>query len=167
MTTAPRLAAVVAVIGASIVAYLWWNGPERQIRRVLAHVSAAITHDKPQQGLSAVSVAAGLQEHFAVDVVVDPGRPFSPVTGRDAVMAAAARIVTTVPALEVEFVDTQIDIGGDGRSAEVTCTAVARLRDASGKESVDAREMVIVMNVVDGRWVIATARAVDVLEPVT
>jgi hypothetical protein len=149
-----------------IGAYVWWNSPERQIRRVLTAVAEGVTHDAPREGLSAVSAAAGLQEYFAADVVIDPGRPFSTLKGRDALLAAAGRIATT-PALSLEFVDTRIELAGDGRSAVVNCTAVARFRDRNGAESVDAREVVMTMSVVDGRWVITAARAVDVLEPVT
>jgi hypothetical protein len=161
------IALMALVVAASVGAYLWWFSPERQIRRVLAGVAEGFTHDAPATGLSAVSAAAGLQPYFAADVTIEPGPPFGVVRGRDSVLAAAARLRSSTPAFRVEFVDVQINLSSDAQSAAVGCTAMATLQDRAGQETVDAREVMITMNMVDGRWVITRARGVEVLEPVT
>jgi hypothetical protein len=158
---------VAVTVAAAAAAYFWWYGPERQIRRALASVAEGLSHDAPASGLAAVSAAAALQPFFAVDVTVDPGRPFGAVSGRDAVLAAAARVRSTAPALRVEFVDVRIELAPDNLSASIDCTAMATLHDRAGQESVDAREVMMTMTVQDGRWVITRARAVDILEPLT
>jgi hypothetical protein len=155
------------VVGAGIAAYAWWTAPERQIRRVLANIAEHVSHDRPLQGLAAASAAAGLQRHFAADVVIEAGRPFGLMKGRDAVTAAAARILMAMPAMRLEFVDTTISVAPDGQSATVDCTAMATIRDRAGQESVDAREVVMTMSLADGSWVIHMVKTVDVLEPVS
>jgi hypothetical protein len=161
-----RVSLLILGIAVAVAVYLWWSSPERQIRRVLDAVSEGLSHDGPATGLSAISTASALQSYFTPDVTVVPGTPFEPVKGRDSVIAAAARLLSATAGFRVEFVDVQINLASDSRSAGVDCTAVATLRDRAGQETVDAREIVIDMNVVEGRWVIADARAVDVLEPV-
>ena len=167
MSRFAQVALGILFITAAVAGYFWWSSPERQIRRVLADVSEGLSHDAPATGLSAISAATALQSYFAPDVTIVPGTPFDPVKGRDSVIAAAARLMAGTAALRFEFVDVQINLAFDSRSAGVDCTAVATLRDRAGQETVDAREIVIDMNVIDGRWVIADARAIDVLEPVT
>ncbi len=166
MSRFARVSLLILGIAVAVAVYLWWSSPERQIRRVLDAVSEGLSHDGPATGLSAISTASALQSYFTPDVTVVPGTPFEPVKGRDSVIAAAARLLSATAGFRVEFVDVQINLASDSRSAGVDCTAVATLRDRAGQETVDAREIVIDMNVVEGRWVIADARAVDVLEPV-
>jgi hypothetical protein len=147
-------------------AYLWWSSPEREIRRVLDSVAEALSHDTPTSGLTAVSKVSSLQQYFSSDVTIEAGRPFPTVNGRDAVLAAAARLLSVAPALRVAFEDVQIDVADDEESAAVGCTAIGTQQDRAGQETVDARELRITMRLVDGEWVIAHARAIDVLEPV-
>lgn len=167
MSPLVRAGLLVLAVAAAVAGYTWWYGTERQIRRVLVSVEEGFTHAAPSAGLGAVSTAAALQPHFSEDVVIEPGRPFGAVQGRDAVLAAAARVRSTTPAFRVEFVDVQIDLTPDDQSASIDCTAMATLQDRAGQESVDAREVIITMHVQDGRWVITHVRAVEVLEPVT
>jgi SnoaL-like domain len=162
-----RAGLLLVVVAAAVAAYQWWYSAERQIRRVLVSVEEGFTHAAPTSGLGAVSAAAALQPYFSENVVIDPGRPFGAVQGREAVLAAAARLRSSTPAFRVEFVDVQIGLAPDNLSASIDCTAMATLQDRAGQESVDAREVIITMHVQDGRWVITHARAVEVLEPVT
>ena len=167
MTRVSNSLILAIVLAAGIAAYAWWTGPERQIRRVLASIAERVSHDGPLQGVAAASAAAGLHGHFAADVVIEAGRPFGPMKGRDAVTAAAARILMVTPALRLEFVDTTISVAPDGQSATVDCTAMATIKDRTGQESVDAREVMMIWALVDGNWVIRTVKTVDVLEPVS
>ncbi len=165
VTRFARVGVIVLVIGASIAGYRWWTSPERRIRRVLDGVAEGFSHDAPATALGAVAAVAALQPYLAPEVTVEPGRPLGVVTGRDAVLATAARLRSSTPSMRIEFVDVQINVGADNQSAEVDCTAMATLQDRAGQESVDAREVIITMNTLDGRWVITRARAIEVLEP--
>ena len=166
MSPLARIVLIVVLAAAAVGAYRWWNSPERQIHRVLAGLAEDLSHDQPATGVGAVTAVAGLQQYFAVDVVVEPGGSVPPLTGRDAVLGAAARLYAAVPSLQVEFVDVRIDLGTTGTNATVDCTASARVSDRGGQPSVDAREVIMTLRVIDGRWVIDSARAVQVLEPV-
>ena len=162
-----RIALAILVVVAVGGAYLWWSSPERQIRRVLSDIAEALSYDAPATALGAASSAASLQPYFAPDVTIEPGEPYGRVKGRDAVLAAAARLRSRAAAFRVEFVDLQVSLAADKRSARIDCTATATVQDGPGQESMDAREIMMTMNTMDGRWVITWARAVDVLEPVT
>lgn len=167
VSNAVRLVLVAVVLVAAVVGYRWWTSPERQVRRVLAGVADGLSHDAPASGLGAVAAASALQEYFSPDVTIESMRPTAAINGRDALLATAARLRSTMPSLRVEFVDLQITVGTDQQSGDVNCTAMATLQDRAGQETVDAREVIITMRVVDGRWVITRARAVEVLEPLT
>jgi hypothetical protein len=162
-----RSGLAILLLVASVGGYLWWSSPERQIRRVLGGVAELLSHDAPATPLDAISTVSALQPYFAPAVTIEPGEPFEPVNGRDAVMAAVAQLRSRTAASRIEFLDLQIRVAGDNRSASVDCTAMATLQDRAGQESIDAREVMVTMNVVNGRWVITWVRAVDVLEPVT
>ncbi len=162
-----RLVAIVAIVLALVVAYRWWNSPERQIRRVLDAVAEDLSHDEPVTGLAAVAGAAALQQRFTNDVVVDAGTPFPPIEGRDAVVAAAARLRVATPTLRVEFADVAVTVDTSGTQATVECTVTATGVDRAGQSNVDGREVILVFRVVDGQWMMARATAQRVLEPVT
>jgi hypothetical protein len=162
-----RVGLVALVAAALVVGYQWWHSPERQIRRVLDAVAERLSHDAPATGLAAVSAASGLNAYFSADVTIEPGRPFGTLRGRDTVLAAAAGALSATPFLRIEFEDVSINLGADDRSATVDCTALATLQDRAGQESVDAREVIITMQLVDGRWVITHAQSIEVLEPLT
>jgi hypothetical protein len=169
---APRFVLVCLIAASSGCG--WWNTPERQIRRVLDEIAERLSHDAPVDRLAAAAAAAGLQVYLAPDVVIDPGRPFERVTGRDVAGMAAARLIGSTPSLRVEFVDVHIDLrapsGGeaaDGQNrADVSCSVTTVIEDGAAHTSRDARELRLVMRVMDGRWMIEQVKAVSALEPV-
>ena len=164
---AARWVVVLAALVAAFVGYRWWNSPDRQIRRVLDDIATRLSHDQPVTGLAAVGALAGLQDDFALDVVIEPGPPAMPLEGRDMLLAAAARLVSATPSLRLDFADAQIAVGADGTSARVACSVTAQLRDTAGRETVDVREMMIEMRIENGRWVVQRATAVNAIEPVS
>jgi len=168
MVIGARRAALVAAVGAAATgAWFWWSSPERAIRRALDDVAARISHDAPLQGLAAAAAAAGAQDAFTPDAAIEPGPPFGRLAGRDAVGAAVARAILATRALQVEIVDVQVAVHAGGASADVGCTARARVVHQDGGETVEARELSIAMKRHEGRWRITAIRAVDVLEPVS
>lgn len=165
MSAAARAAIVIVLVAAAGAGYWWWNRPERQIQRLLDGLAEALSHDQPGEGLGAIAAVAGLQPYFAPDVVVQYGSP-APMTGRESVLAAAARVRAAVPALRVRFVDVRIDVAPGASRATVDCTVSASLTDRAGQERVDAREVKLEVARREGRWVVERAETVTVLEPV-
>jgi ketosteroid isomerase-like protein len=162
-----RWAAIGIAALALAGAWAWWNGAERQIRRTLNVLADGLSHSEVASPLGAVSAVAEMQALLAEDVVVEPGGRLPPISGRPAVLAAAARVRTEVPALRLEFVDVTVTVSEDGAAAAVEGTVSAVITDRAGQQRTDAREFTAAMRLVDGRWILARARAVDVLEPVS
>jgi hypothetical protein len=157
---------VLAVVAAG-AGYLWWSSPERQIRSALASVAEGLSHTAPETSLGAIAAASRLRPFLAPDVTIEPGAPFGAFKGRDAALAAASRLKSAAPAIQFELVDIRISLAEGDESATIDCTAMITITDGAGQQSLDAREVIMGMRDVDGRWVIAHARAVEVLEPVT
>lgn len=167
MSVAARWAAAAIVALALGGAWTWWNGPERQIRRTLNTLADGLSHDEVASPLGAVSAVAEMQPLLADGVVVEPGGRLDAIRGRSAVLAAAARMRTAVPALRLEFVDVTVTLGEDGTSAAVAGTVSAEITDRAGQRRTDAREFTAEMRRVEGRWIVASARTIDALEPVS
>ncbi|MBP1634514.1 MAG: hypothetical protein H6Q10_1088 [Acidobacteria bacterium] len=159
-----RVVAVAVALAAILGGWRWWNGPERQIRRLLSDVAADLSDRSGQRGLARAAEVAALGRHLAAGVRVEPGRPFEPIEGRDAVVAAAAGLRSASPGMRVAFTDVGIVLARDRRSAAVDATATATFRDRPGARQVEAREVLLALTLAEGRWVIAQARAVPVLE---
>ena len=157
---------------AVIVAALWfgwrWLFPndETQITSVLERISEGVGGseggDGRGGGIDAIARAASLRSEFAPDVTVDAGPPFERITGRDALIGAAARVNGTTRGLEIRFPDVTITVAPDRRSAIVIATAEARFDDPAGGRSFDARELEIRFTRLEGEWVIA---AVTLMQP--
>jgi hypothetical protein len=148
----------------------WWDSPERRIRRVLEGIADRLSHEAPLTGLAAAAAAAGLQEYLSPDVVIETDAPVLRLTGRDAAVGAAARLVISTPFLRVQFVDVQVTFGGAGQDrdrAEVACNVTVATQDRAGQHTADARELNLSMRQVEDRWVVERVKAVNVLEPVS
>jgi ketosteroid isomerase-like protein len=164
-----RLRAIVAaaLVLAAIGGWRWWNAPERQVERLLDGIAEGLSHDRPVTGVATIAAAARLQQYFSPAVVVEVGQPFSQLSGRDAVVSAAARLIAATPALRVEFVDVEIELAAGGDTATVRCGVTATLDDRAGQQTVDARELTLALREAGGRWVVERVASVNILEPVT
>ncbi len=160
-----RAAMAVGLLVATFAGYRWWNGDERQIRRQLAAVAAVVSHDSPALGVAALAEVAGLATYLAPDVTIDPGPPGAPLRGAQDVVSSAGRLRAAVPVFQLAFVDVQVAPAA-GDTATVRATARISMQGRDGAGSTDARELEITMRWLDGRWVVAAARAVPTLQPV-
>lgn len=167
MKSARGLVVGAVLIAAAAGGWIWWNSPERQVRRMLAEVAESLSYETPQTPLAAAAGAARLQPLLAEEVVVDAGRPFAPLNGRESVLGAAVRVRAAVSAMRVEFVDVEITLADGGAAATVNSTVTATLTDPAGQQTTDAREVIMDLAAVDGRWTIRRIQAVRVVEPIT
>jgi hypothetical protein len=158
-----QIVAVLAVIAVGAWGWAWWSSPERRIRAMLDDVAAAFTHDEPATGLDALTAAAALQRHLAVDVrIVPPGG--APIDGRDAAVSAAARLRAASPARRVRFFDPEIQLDGDA-SARLAVTAEVTTRTSSGQDLVEAHQVAAALIERDGRWQVSSASTARGGEP--
>ena len=162
-----RIGAALVTVALLWGAWTWWNSPERQIRRALDALADGLSHDAPASPLAAAAAAAELQEHLAEDVVVAAGGRVEEIRGRPAVLAAVVRVRSAVPAMRLELVDLSVTLDPQNASAAVEATVSVVMTDRAGQERSDAREVVVLMQPVDGRWVVRRVRTVGVLEPVS
>lgn len=160
----PATLVALAALGVAALAYQFWNNDERQIRRMLDTVAGIVSHDEPAAGVGALAAVAGLSTYLAPDVSIEPGPPGVPMRGAQDVVSTAARLRVGVPMVRLSFENTDVS-PRVGETARVYATATLTTRDRDGRESGDARGLVIDVRKVDGQWVIAAARVVAPSEP--
>jgi hypothetical protein len=150
--------------------YGWhWLFPddEAMIRAVLTRIEESIGGSGTEGDLGRLAKVAALRSELDQKITIDAGPPFSRLSGRDAVLGAAARLNTSVPDLEIRFVDVQVSLAADRRTANAYMTAEASFHDARSGQAFEARELDVTFRKLDGAWVIAEANLVRTLEPVS
>jgi ketosteroid isomerase-like protein len=152
-----RTALIVVVLGAALAGYLYWASDERQIRRLLDGVAAAVTQEEGAGGVAGLAEVAGLTRYLAPDVTFEPGAPFRAITGAQDIVSTVGRLRAVMATVELTFSD--IEVAVDGGTASVRTTARLTLRDRDGAQSVETRNAQIALEERDAGWVITTARA--------
>lgn len=164
------MARAVLVVGLAIGAWFAWAwlfpSDEAQIRGVLERIAEGVSGagaGEGEGGLDRLARLAALQEEFAPDAAIDAGPPFGRVNGRQAIVAAAARVGGAARRVELTFPDVAITVADDRESAEAVVTAQAEYDANAGGRVVDARELDLRFARVDGRWVINGVVLIDTL----
>ena len=161
----------VLVAGAVLVlsACSWWQGDKVLITaRLNALVEQVNVH--AADGLGSLARAAQIGQFFTDDVIVELGRGSPPITGRDTLMAMAARLEPRTSGFTVKLADINVLVTPNDQSADVNLTAeIIRKASptpgaASAGPSMDAREFAVIMRKVDGEWKVARLTAVDTLK---
>jgi hypothetical protein len=156
-STPMRAAIVAVVLAGTVLGYRWWTSPERPIQRILADVASAMSHEGPGADLRALTRLAALQNHMALDVLIDAGASSGPVRGRQEVLALATRLRASTPMMRVQFFDPDIALV-DGAAATTRVTLQVTTRDAAGEEVAAAHNVMISLVRLDGRWVVTRVR---------
>jgi hypothetical protein len=159
---------VFAVV--AMTAWVGWRwmfpSDEAQIRAALDRLARAVGTQAEDTTLAAIGRLAALSEDLAPDIRVDARAPLAPIDGRDALVAAVARVRGSVHDLEVRFVDVEVRVDDGQSTARVSATAEARfVRLAGQRPELDARELDIGFGRRDDRWVVTSIAVVDVLIP--
>jgi hypothetical protein len=167
-----KVARVVIAVAASAavvwVGLLLFPSEERQIRGRLRELALAASLEGTETEMVRLTKAAQVSKYFAQDVVVDLGEPYPPIEGRDSLVAMAARAGPPGGVLQIEFVDVEVTVDADARTARVSLTAKATGRaPAGGRDPVDARELSLTLRKADGPWVISRIDVLRTLEPVS
>jgi hypothetical protein len=170
-----RVAVVLVVVVSAVLVYRWWASDERAIRRQMTAIAEALTVRPEEGSLGAVTRVATLRNALAPDIRLSAGPPPSAagqgtstrtppeVVGRDAVLGLVGRWLPPPGGVTVEFVDRQVIVDQGGVSAEVYCTATIEAAGASGQPTVDARELIVGFQKLDGDWLISSVRVEETL----
>jgi ketosteroid isomerase-like protein len=153
-------AVLFALVGAG-VAYRYWPGEERDIRRHLSNLAEALTTpaDPENEAVRATRMAA-IREYFAPDVRVlpvlaaGPALVPEPLFSREAVLRTIDQ-TTRLGQISVQLIDASVRLAADGAAADVTVVArVARADHVGGRQDVDLRRLEVTMAKTKGDWVI-------------
>lgn len=166
----PRRIVIVAVV--CLAVWLTWRyvfpSDEAQIRRVLESITDAVGSGDAGEGQVAhIARAASMRNELDPQIVVDAGPPFSQISGRDAVVAAVARLNSMVRDLDIGLNDVQTTVAPDRTAARSSLTVEASFRDERGERVVDARELDVAFRRLDGEWVVSQVALVRALSPIT
>jgi len=143
-----------------------WPDDERRIRDTLDEL-AAVVSAPAGDGIALVTRAAQLGSFFADDVVIDLGRPFNPIHGRETIVGLAARMQIPGEGLDVRFVDVTVDLLPGGDVAVVRLTATVRAHGQSVLDrTLDAKELEMRLRKVGGDWTIDEVLGVETIERV-
>jgi hypothetical protein len=92
-----RVALVVAALAGLWIGWHWLvPGDEAQIVAVLDRIADGVSSGAEEGDMARLARAASLRHEFAPDVTVDAGPPFQRLTGREAIIGAAARTAGVV-----------------------------------------------------------------------
>ena len=156
---------LLAVVGV----FLYWLGtvffpsPEKVVLRKISSLAAAATIRANDSNLTRVGKANALVSLFAPDAQIiisvsgPRGHTFS---GRDEIREATMAGFTSLPTLNVEFLDVTVRLGADKQTADVSCTAKV---NAGDRKDYGVQEMHLQLKKVDGDWLIFRAETVKTL----
>lgn len=113
---------VFAVVGALLALAGWWAWPSERakIQAALDELAAAASAPAGEAPLGAVARAATLNQLLASDVVIVLGAAPLELQGRDAAVAAGARLSAALAPLDVRVAGADITVQGTTARARVT-----------------------------------------------
>lgn len=160
------VARAVLVLGILAAAFLTWRvlfpSDEQRIRARIAELETAV-NTRSGDGVGRLADAARLLSFFTDDVVIEPGGPYPPIRGRQALVAVLGR-ASEPGGFELAFEDVSVNVASSGSDAAARLTATLTWTNArTGERSLDAREIEADLRKIEGEWKIAGARAVEIL----
>jgi hypothetical protein len=154
----------VAVVLAALTGYFvyqWWFNPNRMVKARLGDLAAVLSIPANEADLGRVTRLAQLRKFTTPDVHVRMGKNGADLTSRDAVLAAAGAFTAPPGGWSVDFVDADVLVNSDD-TARAYVTADATTRDpATGKQSLDSRDVVLSFVKRDGDWLVSEAQVKD------
>jgi hypothetical protein len=136
---------------------------EQVIRKRFAVLAQTASFSAQQSPLARLAKAAKLADFCTPDVqitVETSGRSRQTFNGRDELLAAAGGAQSMVGSLTVEFVDVTVKVAQDKRSATVNLTVKGKV---SGERDSLVQELEVLLNNVNGDWLISRAETVKTL----
>jgi hypothetical protein len=161
--------ALRALLLAAIVALgVWlWHGlfpsEEKVIRQHLAELAQSASFSGKEGSLARLGSVAEVGGYFSPNVEVSfdlPGQGHFDITGRDEIMALAARASDLPGGVKVEFPDVTIKISADKQAATANLTARAQ---QGGDRDFSVQEMKFTLKKINGKWLIVRVETIKTL----
>ena len=159
------IAVSVAVAAGVVAAWMLFQTEERRIGRQLDELAEAVSVEADETDLVRLATAARVGRFFTEDATIEVGDPYPPLSGRDAVLAAAARARTVLRPMTVELDDVEVAVADDGTARATTAATLSFRHPQSGQPTTDARDLELVLRKVEGVWLIASAKALQIFNP--
>jgi len=150
------VAAVIAAL-AGYFTYQWWFNPARAIKQRLGQVAAALSVPAPDSDIARLERLAALRRYLADDVRVDVAGA-QPVASRDAVLALVGSLRPPSGGVDVQFVDTQVNVDSSS-SGRAYLTVEVTTPDRTGQPTVDSRDAIVTLTRRGGEWLITSAES--------
>jgi hypothetical protein len=154
----------VALVFAVLIGYFvyqWWFNPNRMVKARLGEIAAALSIPANEADLARVTRIAQIRKLVAADVHVSIGRRGPDLQSRDAVTGAVAAFTAPPGGWNVDFVDADVKVNAD-ETARAFVTAEVTTRDpATGKDSVESRDVSFTFVKQDGVWLVRDAEVKD------
>ena len=165
MKIAIRLVLFAALAGAGF--WLWtffFPSPEKLVLKKVSALAATATFSADTGNITRATKVSNLIGYFSTDaqIVVDiPGAGAGTLNGRDEIREAAAGGFSKLQSLDVKFLDATSKVSADKQSAEVRCTAEARIGESKDPA---VQEMRFQLRKIDGEWRITRVETVKTLQ---
>lgn len=158
LRAAVRIVLIAALTGVTVWAGARWLFPDdaTEIRAALERLIAVTQGAEDDDDIGRLARASAVRRELTLDATANPGPPIPPLTGRDAIVGLAARLVGTVPNLEMTLPDVAIVVAPDRRRAAVQVTLETRFLDHAGEWRHDTRQLDLVFTRVDRQWLLRT-----------
>ncbi|HLX94773.1 MAG TPA: hypothetical protein VKU37_03435 [Verrucomicrobiae bacterium] len=162
-----RIVVLAALVAVGVWLWtVWFPSPEKIVRQRLATVARLASFATDEGPLARLADAENLAGCFSTNVEVDldvPGRFQITMLGRDEVTQTAATARSMVSSLNVKFLDVNVTLGPDKRSAVADFTVEARV---GGDQDMIVQEMKFTLQKIGGQWLITrvgTIRTLSIL----
>jgi hypothetical protein len=156
---------VIVVLG-GLGTWLWLvfhPAPEKMIRKRLMDVAQNASFTGKEGNIMQMAAAQKLADSFSSDaeIIVDvPNVQKINFEGRDGILQAAVRARTVVDSVKIEFLDLNVTLAPDKKTAEVELTAKII---SPGERDFVPQELKFSMKESDGQWLITRVETVRVL----
>ncbi len=163
-----RVVWLAALVAAGV--WLWavlFPSPEKVVRQRLATVAQRVSFTANESAVARLADAESLAGYFSTNIEINldvPGRVQHTILGRDEITHTAVAAGSTTSSLSVKFLDVDVTIGPDKRSAVADFTVEARVGD---DQDLIVQEMKFTLQKIGGQWLITrveTIRTLSILD---
>ena len=158
--------AVLALLVLGVGGWLWtifFPSAEHVIRKRLAELSKAVSVQATESPVAQLSNASRVAGFFTADVEIRvdiPGSSAQVITGRDELFAIAKGVRSVSGGFDAQFLDVNLVIASDKKSAEANLTLRAK---GAGLRDQIVQEMKLLLNKSEGSWKIQRVETVKTL----
>jgi len=159
-----RLVLIIAALG--LGGWLWsvlFPSPDRVIRKRMAELAQAVSFRGHESPLATFANSSRVASFFTRDVEVKldvPGSSAQSIQGRDEILAITQRVRLMLGSLQVQFLDINLVITSDKKSAEANLTLRAKV---GGERDEIVQELKLQLNKLEGNWKIQRVETVKTL----